>query len=476
MARGPLSPARRLYRAQRISTTFGRIYLGLRAHRFIARRLRPPDMAQRWHRFHRASAHSVYDAAVELKGLIIKACQFLGTRADVMPREYVETLSALQDRVPPREYAVVRATVERELSAPLEEIFEFFSTAPIASASLAQVHDARLRGGERVAVKVQYPEIDKLLRDDLRNLRALFRAVDLLERDFDIMPLIDELSTYVPRELNFVNEGRNAEAIGRFFKHRDDVAVPRIHWELTTRRVLVMDFVEGIKITDVDGLRAAGLEAEQVVRILVEAYCEQVFVNGFFHADPHPGNLIVQRRQDGDPRLVFVDFGLAKDLPSLFRETVVAFAEALLTGEVDEMTNAMFELGFETRDGRPESLREIAAFVLELASRFRHGIHLDPEFTRSFGRKLPERIRENPIVSIPAHLVFIGRVLGLLSGVNRSLGSRLDLAQVIIPYVMNTARPKAKRASETGDAGPDRSGESPSPPDADRPLRDRTGE
>jgi len=451
MAHGPLSPTRRLYRTRRISTTFGRIYFGLRAQRFIARRLQPPDMAQRWHRFHLDSARSVYDDAVELHGLIIKACQFLGTRADVMPREYVEKLSALQDRVPPREYAVVRKTVERELNAPLEEIFEFFSTTPIASASLAQVHDARLRNGERVAVKVQYPEIEKLVRGDLRNLRALFRAVNLLERDFDVMPLIQELGTYIPRELNFVNEGRNAETIGRFFKHRDDVAVPRIHWEFTTRRVLVMDFVEGIKITDVDALRAAGLGPEQVVRILVEAYCEQVFVHGFFHADPHPGNLIVQRRQDGSPRLVFIDFGLAKDLPPLFRETAVAFAGALLEGEVDEMTNAMFELGFETRDGRPESLREIAAFILELASRFRHGIHLDPEFTERFGRRVPERIRENPIVRIPAHLVFIGRVLGLLSGVNRSLDSRLDLARVIIPYVMNTARPAPDRASETGE-------------------------
>jgi predicted unusual protein kinase regulating ubiquinone biosynthesis (AarF/ABC1/UbiB family) len=443
VARQPLSPALRLYRTRRISTTFARIYIGLRAHRFIARRLRPADMAQRWQRFHRESAASVYEAAVELEGLVIKACQYLGTRADVMPREYVETLSALQDRVPPREHAVVRKTVERELGVPIEEIFEFFSTAPIASASLAQVHEARLHGGERVAVKVQYPEIERLVRDDLRNLRVLFRAVDVLERDFDLMPLIEELGTYVPRELNFVNEGRNAEAIGRFFKHRDDVAVPRIHWELTTRRVLVMDFVEGIKITDVEGLRAACLDPEAVVRILVEAYCEQVFVYGFFHADPHPGNLIVQPAEDGSPRLVFVDFGLAKDLPPLFRETVVAFAEALLTGEVDDMADAMFELGFETRDGRSESLHEIAAFILDLASRFRHGIHLDPDFTERFGRKVPEKIRDNPIVRIPAHLVFVARVLGLLSGVNRSLQSRLDLARIIIPYVMNAARPSS---------------------------------
>ena len=244
MSGGSVGAAARIYRARRIGTTFGRVYLGLRANRFVARRLAPSDMSRRWRHFHRSSALSVYDTAVELQGLVLKGCQFLGTRADVLPREWVQVLSKLQDRVPPRPYSVVRECVEQELGAGLDELFASFSKKPVASASLAQVHEARLHSGERVAVKVQYPEIAALVRGDLANLRALFRAVGFLERDFDLMPFVDELGTYVPRELNFVNEGHNLETIGRFFKGRDDIAVPRVHWELSTRRVLVMDFVE----------------------------------------------------------------------------------------------------------------------------------------------------------------------------------------------------------------------------------------
>jgi predicted unusual protein kinase regulating ubiquinone biosynthesis (AarF/ABC1/UbiB family) len=256
------------------------------------------------------------------------------------------------------------------------------------------------------------------------------------------MPLIEELGTYVPRELNFVNEGRNAETVGRFFKGREDVAVPRVHWELTTRRVLVTDFVDAIKITDVEGLRAAGLDTERVARILVEAYCEQVLVHGFFHADPHPGNLLVQRTARGEPRLVFVDFGLSKELPAHFREHALAFAGALLTGDVDEMAEAMLELGFETRDGRPDSLRGVAELLLDLAREFRHGVRLDAEFTDRFRSLVPERIRRNPIVRVPTHLVLLGRVVALLSGVNRSLDSRLDVARTILPYA---AAPEDRR-------------------------------
>jgi predicted unusual protein kinase regulating ubiquinone biosynthesis (AarF/ABC1/UbiB family) len=429
-----IGPAERMRRARRISTTFGRVYLGLRTLRWIERRLAPSDMEERWRRFHRESASTVYDAAIELHGLILKACQLIGTRADVMPREWVEKLSVLQDRVPAHPWPVVRETVEAELGTPIEEVFESFAQEPVASASLAQVHEARLHGGERVAVKVQYPEIEALIRGDLKNLRALFRAVDLLESDFDIMPLIDELGTYVPRELNFVNEGRNAEAIGRFFKDRPDIAVPRVHWEFTTRRVLVSEFIEGVKPTDVEGLRSLGVDGQEVARILLDAYCEQVLVHGFFHADPHPGNLLIQRSPDGAARLVFLDFGLAKELPPQFRSNALSFATALLGGDLPQMTEALFDLGFETRDGRPESLEDISAFVLDIAQRHRHGVSIDPEFTDRFAREVPERIRRNPIVRVPTDLVLLGRVVALLSGVNKSLGSKLDLARTLLPY------------------------------------------
>jgi predicted unusual protein kinase regulating ubiquinone biosynthesis (AarF/ABC1/UbiB family) len=434
------SAAQRAYRARRIGVTFGRVYLGIRAHRFLARRLAPRDMPERWRRFHRQSARTIYDTAIELQGLILKGCQFLGSRADVLPREYVEVLAALQDRVPPRPFAVVKESVERELGVELAQVFRSFEPTPVASASLAQVHAAELQNGERVAVKVQYPEIERLVRSDLANVRTLFRAVGLLESDFDLMPLVDELAAQMPRELNFVNEGHNAEAIGRRFKDREDIAVPRIHWEFTTRRVLVMEYMDGIKITDLAGLREAGIDPALVSQLLVEAYCEQVLHHGFFHADPHPGNLLVQRRPSGEPRLVFLDFGLAKELPPRFRQGAADFAAALLRGEPDAMAEALLALGFETRDGRPEALGDIARFILELGQRFRHGVRREADFGERFGREIPDRIRENPIVRVPTHLVLLGRVIALLSGVNRSLDARIDLARSIFPYVMGVRR------------------------------------
>jgi predicted unusual protein kinase regulating ubiquinone biosynthesis (AarF/ABC1/UbiB family) len=199
--------------------------------------------------------------------------------------------------------------------------------------------------------------------------------------------------------------------------------------------VLVMEFVEGIKITDLEGLRRAGVDPSHVARLLVEAYCEQVLVAGFFHADPHPGNLFVQ--PDG-PRLVFVDFGLTKRLPPHFREHLVALALALLRDDAAGVARAFLDLGFETRDGGSASLEEIARVFLEGAKELRARPAQRADTVERLRRELPERIRANPIVRVPSHVVLLGRVLGLLSGVGRSLGAELDLVEVLVPYVMRS--------------------------------------
>lgn len=435
MGAGEVSASERIYRARRIGMTFGRVYVGIKANQFIARRLRPPDMRLRWSRFNQTSAESIYAAAIELRGLILKGCQFLGARADVLPREYVEVLSRLQDRVPPRPFAVVRRVVEQELGRPLEATFETFSPQPIASASLAQVHEARLSGGRRVAVKVQYPEIAALVRGDLANLRSLFRAVGYLEREVDLMPLVDELAIHVPRELDFVEEGRNAERVAAIFAGRSDVRVPDIVWEHTTRRVLVMEFMDGVKITDTPALRAAGVDPDHVARLLAEAYCEQILAHGFFHADPHPGNLLVQPE---GPRLVLLDFGLSKDLPRHFRESVLDVVAKLLQGDPDGVATALLGLGFETRDGTPDGLAEVARLILETAERLRREPQAAPELMARLREELPELIRRNPVVRVPSHVVLLGRAIGLLSGVARSLDARLDLLRILLPYTLGT--------------------------------------
>ncbi len=436
-----LSAGERFRRARRIGLTFGRIYLGIKANQLIARRLAPPDMHLRWSRFNRESAWSIYEAAIELRGLILKGCQFLGARADVIPPEYVEILSSLQDRVPAHDFSVVRECVESELKRPLEAVFAEFSRTPLAAASLAQVHEARLHTGERVAVKVQYPEVAQLVASDVSNLRALFRAVGLFERRVEMMPLIDELAEHVPLELDFLQEGRNAERVAALLTHRRDVAVPRVFWEWSTTRLLVTEFIEGVKISDVKGLRDAGIDREATMRTLIEAYCEQILVHGYFHADPHPGNLIVQPLQaedaaPGAARVVFIDFGLAKALPDAFREAAMHFAIALLKGEPAAMARALVELGFETERDSEEALREISELILDVARRLRHQTHVDPQVVREAATAIPELIRANPLVHVPTHVVLLGRVFALLSGLGRTLDVRLDMLRLIFPYAV----------------------------------------
>ncbi len=423
----------RIARARRIGLTFGRVYLAIRATRFLEKRLRPDDMEKRWSELHRENAERIYETAVELHGMILKGCQFLGARADALPREYVEVLSRLQDRVPPRSPEVIRAAVEHELRAPIEKVFASFSERPVAAASLAQVHEARLHDGRRVAVKVQYPEIAALVRSDLANLRGLFRAVGWLEGDFDLMPLVDELGESVPRELDFLQEGHNAERIAKDLAHRDDVVIPEILWEHSTRRVLVMSFAPGIKIDDVDALEAAGVDRARVATTLVECFCEMMLRHGFFHADPHPGNL----RVDPDTgKLVLLDFGLTKELPPGFREAVVEFAAALLKGDADAMGHALVALGFETRDGSEEALHRIAALMLHVGQEIRKNGKVDPEVVERLRDEVPDEIRRNPIVRVPHHLVLVGRALALLSGVTSALGARIDFVRTVAPIVM----------------------------------------
>jgi predicted unusual protein kinase regulating ubiquinone biosynthesis (AarF/ABC1/UbiB family) len=260
------------------------------------------------------------------------------------------------------------------------------------------------------------------------------------------MPLVDELGEVVPLELDFVNEGRNAEQIEGFFADRSDIAVPRIHWDLSSERVLVMELMEGIKISDADGLTKAGIDPNDVARILVEAYCEQILARGFFHADPHPGNLLVQG-EGGAPRVIFLDFGLAKELPGDFRAAVLTFAGALIRGDATAMAGALVELGFETRDGTVASLAELASFILHAAQQVRAQAHLDPQLAERLRDEIPDRIRENPVVRVPSHLVLIARVIGLLSGLTRTLGTKIDLVRAILPYVLPAAAPAANDQS-----------------------------
>jgi len=423
--------ATRAWRFGNVVWLAARVYAGYKAVQ-IAKRVTGREMRESFRRQDLRAARALYATAIRLEGLLIKASQFIATRADVLPDEWISTLKVLHDRVPPRPYAVIREQIERELGRPLETVFAEFDPAPLASASLAQVHRARLHDGRRAAVKVQYPGIEGIVRSDLRNLVLVLTWLARFERDFDFRVLTREALKYIPMELDFEHEADNCEAIRRNFAASSDVLVPRVYREYTTRRVLTMELMDGIKITDVEGLERAGISKQAVAQKLTETFCAQILRDGFFHADPHPGNILVQP----GPRLVLLDFGLAKDFPPAFRDGIVRLTFAILTSNRVAIVQSLLDLGFRTRNGSTDTLISLSDLFLGNTIR-RNKAYADRELIEQFSQELPRKLRDNPLVEVPGDVLLVSRVMGLLSGLGKTLDSEVDLFATIMPYAQH---------------------------------------
>lgn len=411
-----------------------RIYSGYKFIQLYGRFVSRRGLEERYRRHHRRSAELIYRTALRLEGWLVKACQFIGTRADILPSEYIEVLSRLHDQVPPRPFSVMKRRLEAELSKSLENVFASFSAQPIAAASLAQVHEAVLLDGRRAAVKVQYPDIAALVDLDVRNIAFFVEWLARLEPRYDFRFIVKELQRYIPLELDFVHEGKNAEMVRRNFAARgDDVVVPQIYWEYTTPRLLVMEFMEGAKVTDVEALRREGIDPRTVAQQLTNAYLQQILLDGLFHADPHPGNLLVQP----GPKLVFLDFGLTKDLPPEFPTEIARLTTAIVTQNSKEIVASFRRLGFLTKHGGDESLLVLGEAMLGHSVK-ENKSYADPDMVDHFNAELAEAMRNDPIVEAPSDLVLVGRVMGLLSGVGKQLGSEVNLLATLTPYLLTT--------------------------------------
>ena len=401
----------------------------------LKRRLLRSELPEATERFHLAAARAMVRRSIRQQGLIIKAMQFLGSRADILREEYVETLSLLHDAVPPRPWEELRPLVEAELGGPVEELFAEFDTEAVAAASLAQVHRAKLHDGTDVAVKVQYPDIERIVHWDLETIGWLTAIWARIETVIDFRPIAAEMQRNAPDEIDFVHEGRAAEEIATLIGDREDVVVPRIYWERSSRRVLTMDYLDGIKITNVEALDEAGVDARQVADSLIDIYNVMILRRGMFHADPHPGNLFVLPSEDGLPdRIGLVDFGLTKRLPEEFRQQVVVLTSAIIAQHRADVSAAMEDMGFRTRVRDEETYYELGeAFLGDV---LRSGqAYADQRLFAEVNVRLGRVLRANPLVEVPGDVVLIARVMGLLSGIGRTLDSRTDLMEAILPYL-----------------------------------------
>ena len=433
-----LRPGLRLRHA-RVLLFFARTVAGVAWWDIFLRRLGLRALARRTaqERYRRAAVR-LRALAAELGGLWIKVGQFMSARVDVLPPSITTELAGLQDEVAPETFEAMRAVVEAELGAPLGDRFEWFDHEPLASASLGQVHRARLREGQAVVVKVQRPNIHAVIQVDLAALKTVIgwlKRYRPIRRRADLEALLAEFSRTLWEEVDYLAEAENARRFGQMFADDPQVRIPIVHATHTTGKVLTLEDVYFIKITDYAEVEAAGVDRAEAADRLFRTYLRQIFVEGFFHADPHPGNLFVEALGEGRWRLVFVDFGMVGRLSPEIKQGLRDLAIAVGGRDPGRLMKAYQELGVLLPGADLERIRQAETALLDQVwgKNMRELVRLHPSQMREFVRQFQDLLYEMPF-QVPNDLIFLGRCVAILSGMCTGLDPEFNLFAGLAPF------------------------------------------
>ena len=397
----------------------------------LLRTIYGPKMEERLPEIYRKQAIRFRETALALQGLMIKVGQFFSTRIDVLPREYISELALLQDQVPPVNYTQIKEVIELELGGKVEDIFAEFDTNHIAAASFGQVYRAVLLSKEVVAVKVLRPGIEQIIAIDLMAFRVVIWMLKICtnwEKYADFDTIYAEFSATIQNELDYRQELSNLEQFRANFQGDPMVSVPLVYPQYSRQRVLTLEFVSGYKVTDRAGLLAAGLNPETVAGNLVDSYLKQALIHGFYHADPHPGNLFV--RPDGG--IIFIDFGMVGRITDHNKRAIRKLIGGLINSNAEDVSHALQELGFTKATANLLSLQKAIALLLTVLQ----DIRFEELGTLKFDgilEELREVIYSQPF-QIPVHYTFLGRAVGTLSGIAAGLDANMNILSIIKPY------------------------------------------
>ncbi|AWB89165.1 ABC1 kinase family protein [Salinibacterium hongtaonis] len=398
--------------------------------------------------------------AVELGGLMIKVGQFMSSRLDVLPPEITSELEGLQDEVPAAPFDDVRELAQADLGVPLERAYSFFDPSPLAAASLGQVHraklapaDAELVGFEHVVVKVQRPGIDAIVTVDLAALQKIagwLNRVAFISRRVDLPALLREFASVSMEEIDYLHEGVNAERFADNFADNPTVLAPTVVWERTTRRVLTLSDVTAIKISDRESLRALGIDPAAVAEGLSSAMFDQIFTYGFFHADPHPGNIFVtpEAGPDSDWALTFVDFGMMGEVPESLREGLRSLVIAVAARDASGLVSSIRAMGMllPSAESAPLELALGELFDRFGGMGFAELQNIDPSEFKDFGDKFGRTMRSMPF-QLPEDLLLIIRAVSLTSGVCTALNPSFNIWTAIEPYAARLTQQESGAAA-----------------------------
>jgi predicted unusual protein kinase regulating ubiquinone biosynthesis (AarF/ABC1/UbiB family) len=392
----------------------------------------------------RARAIWIRETLLHLGPTFIKVGQFFSTRADLFPSEYVEELSKLQDQVPAFGYEQVATIVQQELGKPIEQIYSYFDPTPLAAASLGQVHRAKLKSGEEVVVKVQRPGLVQLFTIDLeigRGIAEFFQHhTPWGGAGRDWIGIYEECRRTLWEEVDYLNEGRNADTFRRNFRDMPQIAVPKVYWRYTSPRLLTLEYLPGIKISDYEALSAAGLDRKALARLGAEAYLRQLLKDGFFHADPHPGNIAVKP----DGTLIFYDFGMMGRLRPGIKEKLADMLAAVVAKDADQVVALLVELGVLVPTADLAPVRRSVQYLLDHFLDKPFSSKLDKISVAAISEDLYELAYEQPF-RFPATFTFVLRALTTLEGLGRGLDPEFNFIEVAKPFaeeLMNSSHPE----------------------------------
>jgi ubiquinone biosynthesis protein len=401
---------------------------------------------------HEQTAQEIHDLATELEGLFIKLAQVMGGREDVLPEPYGRILGRFHDRVPPRPFRELERAASRALGRRLRDVFRDIDETPLASASLAQVHRARLLSGAEVVLKIQYPEIARLVRIDLGSMRRIGTRFD--RRFGGIVSgadVIEEMAHFLGLELDFTCEAASTERIRKAFEGDERIRVPQVHAQHSSRTLLVLEYLEGTPLTDTDRLRKVEADLPAFARRIAELYAAMIFELGFFHGDPHPGNLLLL------PNNVvgLLDFGLAKELPDKFGSWMAALIVRGVRGDREGALEAARALGFNIDELSPALLADIVEQAMgrrptpEASTRAEPAPWRERRAARNREQARLRKLAEGgERLQIPHHFALIGRTMALLNGLSERLapGQRVmqqTMREVLAPYALAVASGRA---------------------------------
>ena len=372
----------------------------------------------------------IRDTFLDLGPTFIKIGQLFSTRADLFPSEYVEELSKLQDRVPAFSYEQVVVIIKQDLGKSVTELFRSFDPIPLAAASLGQVHKAQLHSGEEEVVKVQRPGLRKLFTIDLQILKGIaryFQNHPNWGRGRDWMGIYEECCRILWEEIDYINEGRNADTFRRNFRTYDWVRVPRVYWRYASPRVLTLEYLPGIKISHYEALEAAGLDRKLIAHLGAKAYLQQLLNDGFFHADPHPGNIAVSP----EGALIFYDFGMMGQIKTNVREQLMETLFGIAEKNADRVVASLVELGALSRVDDMGPVRRSIQYMLD------HFMDkpFEEQSVSSISDDLYEIAYDQPF-RFPATFTFVMRAFSTLEGVGKGLDPEFNFMEVAKPFAL----------------------------------------